>query len=94
LCYSESLDSTETLQLLRYEPENRSSPKITTGEWLLKNKKLTTRLKYTTLTSAHIKYRKNSHELREIKPQTQHNQEYLTPLTASLEKTVNLKVFK
>jgi hypothetical protein len=31
--------------LLRYAPENKSSPRITKGKWLLENKYLTTRFK-------------------------------------------------
>jgi hypothetical protein len=31
--------------LLRYKHENKSSPRVMTGKWLLKFKKLTTRLK-------------------------------------------------
>jgi hypothetical protein len=41
--------------LLRYAPENRSSPKVVARKWLL-----------------HIKKYKKSHEIRLIRPQTQH----------------------
>jgi len=36
LSCSQSLGTIETVTL-RYEPENRSSPKVATGKWLLKN---------------------------------------------------------
>jgi hypothetical protein len=56
--------------LLWYIPENRSSPRVLLGKWLLKNYKLTTRLKNKTCTNPQIKNRKNSRELRLIRPQT------------------------
>jgi hypothetical protein len=31
-------DTPETVNMLRYAPENRSSPRIVTGKWLYKNK--------------------------------------------------------
>jgi hypothetical protein len=57
---------------LRYPPENRSCPRLITGKWQLKNKKLTTRLKNKTWTNLQIKNHKKSRELRILKPQTQH----------------------
>jgi hypothetical protein len=39
---------------LRYAPENRSSPRVVTRKWQLKNYKLTTKLKNKTLTYQHI----------------------------------------
>ena len=45
----------ETLYLLRYVPEDRSSPKVLTGKQLLKNYKLPTRLKNKTWTKPQIK---------------------------------------
>jgi hypothetical protein len=56
--------------LLKCAPEIRSSPKVVTGKWLLKNKKLTTRLKNKTWTNPQIKNHKKSHELRLIRTQT------------------------
>jgi hypothetical protein len=38
--------------MLRYAPENRSRPKALTGKWLLKNEKLTTRIKNKTWTNS------------------------------------------
>jgi hypothetical protein len=55
--------------LLRYVPENRSSQWVVTGKWLLKNWKLTTRLKNKTWTNQQIKNHKKKHELRLIKPE-------------------------
>jgi hypothetical protein len=49
---------------LRYAPENRFSPRVVTGKWLLKNKKLTTSLKSTTWTNPQNKNNKKSHEFR------------------------------
>jgi len=57
--------------LLRYAPENGSSPWVVTGKSLLKNKKLTTWLKNKNWTNPQIKNHKKSHELRLIRPQTQ-----------------------
>jgi hypothetical protein len=31
------LGTIETVNLLRYAPENRSSPRVVTGKWILKN---------------------------------------------------------
>jgi hypothetical protein len=44
--------------VLRYAPENRSRPRALTGKWLLKNEKLTIRLKYKTHTIHKLKTRK------------------------------------
>jgi hypothetical protein len=55
--------------------------------------KLSTRLKNKTWTRAQIKNHKKSHELRLIRPQTQHKNpentylKFLTPLMPSVEKT-------
>jgi hypothetical protein len=38
LSYSQLLGTIQTLNLLRYTPENRSSPRAVTGKWLLKIK--------------------------------------------------------
>jgi hypothetical protein len=46
--------------LLRYAPENRSSPRVVTHKWLLKNYKLTARLKNKTWTNLQIKNHKKS----------------------------------
>jgi hypothetical protein len=35
--YSQSLGTTETVNLLRYAPDKRSSPRVVAGKWLLKN---------------------------------------------------------
>jgi hypothetical protein len=35
----------ETVPCSDYAPKNYSNPRVVTGKWLLKNKKLTTRLK-------------------------------------------------
>ena len=73
--------------LLRYIPENRSSPRVVTGKWLLKNEKLTTRLKNKIWDNIQIKNHKKSHELRLVTPQMQHKSpeymylKFLTPLT-------------
>ena len=81
--------------LLRYAPENKSSPRVITGKWLLKKYKLTTRLKNKTWTNPQITNHKNSYELRLIRSQTQHKNpehtylKFLTPLI-SVEKIVNL----
>jgi len=56
--------------LLRYATEKRATPRAVTGKWLLKNYKLTTRLKNKTWTNPQIKNNKKSHELRLIKPDT------------------------
>jgi len=48
-------------KLLRYAPENGSSPWVVTGKSLLKNKKLTTWLKNKNCTNPQIKNHKNSH---------------------------------
>jgi hypothetical protein len=47
--------------LLRYVPENRSSPRVVTGK--LQNWKLTSRLNNKTCTNPQIKNHKKSHEL-------------------------------
>jgi hypothetical protein len=84
--------------LLRYAPENRSSPRVLTGKWLLQNSKLTARLKNKTGTNPQTKDHKHSHELRLIRQQTQHKNpeqmylKFLTPLTSSVEKTEYLWV--
>ena len=71
-----------------------------TGEWLLKNWKLTTRLKNKTWSNPQIKNQEKSLELRLIRPQTKHKNpehmylKFLTPLKPSVEKTVNLHGFK
>jgi len=52
--------------MLRYVPEKRSSPRVVTGKWLLKNEKLTTRLKnktWKTWANQQIKTHENGHEL-------------------------------
>jgi len=57
--------------MLRYAPENRSRPRALTGNWPIKNEKLTTRIKYKTWTNSQIKNQKmvmNSLN----RPQTQH----------------------
>jgi len=43
--YSLSLGTIQIVKLLRYAPENRSSPRVIIGKWLLKNYKLTTGLR-------------------------------------------------
>jgi len=58
--------------LLKQTPSNRSGPRGGTGKWLLKNEKLTTRLKNKTCTKPQIKNHKKSHELTLIRPQTQY----------------------
>jgi hypothetical protein len=71
-----------------------------TGKWLLKNRKLTTRLKNKTQAKPQTKNHKNSHELRLIRRQTRHrNPEQmhlnsLTPLILSTAKIVNLHRLK
>lgn len=37
LSYSQSLGNIDMVNLLSYAPENKSSPRILTGKWLLKN---------------------------------------------------------
>jgi hypothetical protein len=44
-----------SLNLLRYAPENRSSPRAVTGKWLLGNQNLNRRLKIKTWTNPEIK---------------------------------------
>jgi hypothetical protein len=84
-------------KLVRYAPENTSSPQVATGEWLLKNQKVTTGLKNKTWTNPKIKTHKKSHKLRVIRTQTWHKGPehmyliFLTPLTPSVEETVNLQ---
>jgi len=56
--------------LLKYLPEKKYSPKIVTGNWLLKNEKLTKSLKNKTWTNSQIKNPKKSHQLRLMRPQT------------------------
>jgi hypothetical protein len=70
--YSQSLGTIHTIDLWRYVPKNRPSPLVVTGQWLLKNTKLTTFLKSTTWTNLQIKKHTKSHKLRLIRPQTQH----------------------
>jgi hypothetical protein len=85
--------------MLRYAPENRACLRVIAGKWLLKNSKLTTRLQNKTWTNPLIKNHKKSHELRLIRPQTQHKNpedtylKFLTPLRPSMEKTMNLHEF-
>jgi hypothetical protein len=52
---SQSLGTTEKVNLLRCAPENRSSSRVVTREWLLKNYKLSTRCKNETSTNLRIK---------------------------------------
>jgi len=52
--------------LLKCEPENRSSPRVVTGKLPLKNSKLITRLKHKTWTKPQFKNHKKSPELRLI----------------------------
>jgi hypothetical protein len=54
--------------LLRYGPENRPGPRVVTGKWLLKNLKVTTRLKNKIWTNPQIKNHKKSHKFRLIVP--------------------------
>jgi len=49
--------------LLRYISENRTSPMVVMEKWLLKNFKLTTRIKDKTWTNPQIKNQKMRHEL-------------------------------
>jgi len=83
--------------LLRYAPENKSSPRVVTGKWLLKIEKLTTRLNNKTQTNPQIKNHKMCHDITLIRPQIQHRSPehmYLkflvSPLPQSVEKIVNL----
>jgi hypothetical protein len=72
-----SLGTIQTVNLLKYASENRSSPRIVTGKWLLKNSILTIHLKNKTWASPQIKHHKKHHKLKLIRPQTQHkNPEY------------------
>jgi len=86
--------------LLRYLPENRSSPRVITGKWLLKNEKVTTRLKNKTWTNPQIKNHKKElcTEADQTKVTTQKSRRYvfkfLTPPIPSVVKTVNLYWFK
>jgi hypothetical protein len=57
--------------LLKYAPENRSSPRVVIEKWLLKNSKLTISLKNKTWAIPQIKHHKKNHELGLIGPQTQ-----------------------
>jgi hypothetical protein len=50
--------------LLKYAPEDGFSPRVVTGKWILKNKKLTTSLKSRTWTNPQNKNNKKSHEFR------------------------------
>jgi hypothetical protein len=57
--------------LLRYAPENRSSPRVVTRKWQLKNYKLTIRLKNKTWINQQIKKTvKTAKKLQEIRQQT------------------------
>jgi hypothetical protein len=62
--------------------------------------KITTRLLNKTWTNPQIKNNKENHEFRLIRPQIQHKNpenmylKFLTPITPSVEKTVNLCGFK
>jgi hypothetical protein len=44
-----------TVTVFIYSPENRSGLRVVTGKWILKNEKLTTRLKHKTVTGLLIK---------------------------------------
>jgi len=67
LSYSQSLSTTETVNSLRDAPENGSSTRVITVKWLLKNEKLTARLKNKTWTNPQIKNLKTSLELSLIR---------------------------
>jgi hypothetical protein len=71
--------------LLIYAPLNRSSPRVVTGKWLLKNEKLTARLKNKTGTNTQIKNHRNPEHMY---------LKFLTPLASSVEKIVKLLGFK
>jgi hypothetical protein len=94
LSYSQSLGNIATANL-RYATEDRSSPRVVTRKWLLKNEKLT-RFKNKTWINPKIKNHKESHELRLIRPQTHHKYsehthlKFLTPLNPSVQKVLNL----
>jgi hypothetical protein len=88
---AQSLGTIETVNLIRYAliysmGSNRK----------MAIEKLTTRLKNKTWMNPQIKNHKNNHELRLIRPQTQHKNpehvylKFLVPQTSSVEKTVNL----
>jgi hypothetical protein len=47
-------------ELLKYVPENRSSPRVVTGKWLSENYKLTTRTKNKSRTNPKIKNHKRA----------------------------------
>jgi len=49
--YSESLDTREAGNLLRYATENKSSPRAVIEKWVSKNEKLTAKLKNNTWTN-------------------------------------------
>ena len=68
-----SLGTIQTVNLLKYAPDNRSSPVVVTEKWLLKNSKLTISFKNKILAGPQIKHYKKNHQLRLIRPQTQHN---------------------
>jgi hypothetical protein len=67
--------------LLIYAPENRSSPRVVTGKWLLKNEKLNARPNNKT----QIKNHRNPEHVYF---------KFLTPQTSSVEKIVKLLEFK
>jgi len=86
--------------VLRYASKNKSSPRVVTGKWLLKNYELTKKFKNKISTNPQIKNHEKSHGLSMTRPQTQHKKlehtyfKFLTPLTPSVEKTGNLYRFK
>ena len=86
--------------MLRNASKNKSSPRVLTGKWLLKNYELTTSLKNKIRTNPQIKNHEKSHGLSVTRLQTQNKKpehthfKILTPLTPFVEKTVNLYGFK
>jgi len=83
--------------LLRYAPENKSSPRVVTGKWVLKIEKLTTRLNSKTWTIPQIKIHKMCHDLtNQTTDTTQKSRTHVfikflvSPLPQSVEKIVNL----
>jgi len=58
--------------LLRYAPENKSSPRVVTGKWLLKIEKLTTMLNNKSWTIPQIKNHKMCHGLTNRTTDTTH----------------------
>jgi hypothetical protein len=67
LSYSQSLFTTETVTW-RHAPGNRSSPRVATGKWPLKNQKLTTGLKNKMWTNPQIKNHEKNYELTLTRP--------------------------